>query len=120
MRLLRAGTIAWRAGVRRSKAVVFGGSVRCVKHPTVLKNFLVIGSGWVLNARMIQRLSIPAALLFASTTFVLGAEDRREQVLRDRAEVGADAKWIYNDLDAGFDEAKRTGKPLLVVLRCIP
>lgn len=69
---------------------------------------------------MIQRLYIPVALLFASTTFVFGAEDRREQVLRDRAEVAADAKWIYNNLDAGFIEAKRNGKPLLVVLRCIP
>lgn len=28
--------------------------------------------------------------------------------------------WIYDDLDAGFAEAKRTGKPLLVVLRCVP
>ena len=31
-----------------------------------------------------------------------------------------DARWIYNDVQRGFDEAKRTGKPLLVVLRCIP
>jgi hypothetical protein len=25
--------------------------------------------------------------------------------------------WVYNDLDAGFAEAKRSGKPLLVVFR---
>jgi serine protease Do len=28
--------------------------------------------------------------------------------------------WIYNDLKAGFAEATRTGKPLLVVFRCVP
>src|SRR6185436_1652638 len=31
-----------------------------------------------------------------------------------------DARWIYNDYQRGFAEAKRTGKPLLVVLRCVP
>ncbi len=25
--------------------------------------------------------------------------------------------WIYNDLDAGFAQSKKTGKPLLVVFR---
>jgi hypothetical protein len=28
--------------------------------------------------------------------------------------------WFYEDLDGGFAEAKRTGKPLMVVLRCVP
>ena len=27
------------------------------------------------------------------------------------------ASWIYNDLAAGFKQAKKTGKPLLVVFR---
>ena len=31
-----------------------------------------------------------------------------------------DARWIYNDVDRGFAEAKKSGKPLLVVLRCVP
>src|SRR5688500_12526259 len=31
-----------------------------------------------------------------------------------------DQRWIYNDWQRGFEEAKKTGKPLLVVLRCIP
>lgn len=31
-----------------------------------------------------------------------------------------DDRWIYNDVDAGFAEARRTGKPLLCVLRCVP
>lgn len=45
---------------------------------------------------------------------------REEKVRDDKAKVEADGFWIYNDLDRGFAEAKKTGKPLLVVLRCIP
>ena len=37
-----------------------------------------------------------------------------EQSLND---TEIDASWIYNDLGAGFAEAKKTGKPLLVVFR---
>ena len=28
--------------------------------------------------------------------------------------------WVYNSLPKGFAEAKRTGKPLFVVIRCPP
>src|SRR6185436_20485538 len=34
--------------------------------------------------------------------------------------VEAAGKWIYDDLPRGIDEAKTSGKPLLVVFRCIP
>ncbi|WP_038171361.1 Trx7/PDZ domain-containing (seleno)protein [Verrucomicrobium sp. BvORR106] len=47
-------------------------------------------------------------------------KDREGAVRKDRATWENDDRWIYNDLDRGFVEAKRTGKPLLVVLRCIP
>lgn len=53
-------------------------------------------------------------LLFAQ------GKTREEKVREDRAKVEAEGFWIYNDLPRGFAEAKRTGKPLLVVLRCIP
>ena len=48
------------------------------------------------------------------------ADERREKVLKDRTEVQSLPQWIYNDLAKGFAEARQTGKPLLVVLRCIP
>ncbi len=48
------------------------------------------------------------------------AQTREEKVRADRKKVEAEGYWIYNDLAKGFAEAKRTGKPLLVVLRCIP
>jgi serine protease Do len=47
-------------------------------------------------------------------------KDREGAVRKDKATMENDARWIYNDVQRGFDEAKRTGKPLLVVLRCIP
>jgi hypothetical protein len=46
---------------------------------------------------------------------------RREQAVRgDRQAMSGDARWLYNDLETGFEAAKQTGKPLLVVLRCVP
>jgi hypothetical protein len=59
-------------------------------------------------------------LLTASTVAALAAEDRRERVLKDRAELADSAHWIYNDLAKGFAAASRTGKPLLAVVRCLP
>lgn len=35
-------------------------------------------------------------------------------------DVTLSGTWIYDDLNAGFEEAKRTGKPLFVFLRCVP
>src|SRR6266568_4660425 len=46
--------------------------------------------------------------------------DREGAVRKDRAILENDARWIYNDFQRGFAEARRTGKPLLVVLRCVP
>src|SRR5690606_19866869 len=34
--------------------------------------------------------------------------------------VEADGFWIYNDLPAAFAQARSSGKPILIVLRCIP
>ena len=48
------------------------------------------------------------------------AEDRDTKVRRDRDEVVSTGLWTYNDLAKGIAEAQRTGKPLLVVFRCIP
>ncbi len=48
------------------------------------------------------------------------AEDRNMKVNNDREKVTTDGYWIYNDLDKGFAQAKELGKPMLIVLRCIP
>lgn len=59
-------------------------------------------------------------LLMLSTTSVCLSQTREEKVKRDREHVESSGYWIYNDLQQGFAEAKKTQKPLLVVLRCIP
>lgn len=70
-----------------------------------------------------------AALLLAATSAAAACsradaddkkQDRETKVREDRKSVEAAGKWIYDDLPRGFAEAQRTGKPLLVVLRCIP
>lgn len=47
-------------------------------------------------------------------------KDREGAVRKDRDVMAEDERWIYNDIDKGFAKAKETGKPLLVVLRCVP
>lgn len=64
---------------------------------------------------------ITAALLVGPyLTRPIEAQDRKTRVLQDRESFLAGRRWIYNDLPRGFEEARKTGKPLLVVLRCIP
>ena len=62
---------------------------------------------------------ICSSLLF---TFAAGAAGptRDQMVLTDRDDVLGGGKWIYNDVTKGLAEAKRTGQPLVVVLRCVP
>ncbi|MBC7853612.1 MAG: PDZ domain-containing protein [Pirellulaceae bacterium] len=50
----------------------------------------------------------------------LRAQDRETKVRNDRKNVEEEGRWIYNDLPKGIAEAKKTGKPLLVIFRCIP
>src|SRR5215203_6484785 len=61
--------------------------------------------------------------LLAAGVCVASAEtvkDREGAVRQDRAAMEKDDRWIYNDYERGFAEAKKAGKPLLVVLRCVP
>ncbi|QDV43033.1 Periplasmic pH-dependent serine endoprotease DegQ precursor [Stieleria neptunia] len=58
-------------------------------------------------------------LLFALGT-VLTAQTREEIVRGDKEKVEREGFWIYNDIPGAFEEAKRTGKPIVVVLRCLP
>ena len=67
---------------------------------------------------MIRTLLISAVLSTLTTS--LAAQTREQKVRGDKAKVEAAGFWIYNDLAKGFAEAKETGKPLVVVLRCIP
>lgn len=63
---------------------------------------------------------IAVLLLLCLALIGMAAESRDTKVRNDRTDVLGGGKWIYNDLGKGFAEAKQTGKPLLVVLRCVP
>jgi hypothetical protein len=61
-----------------------------------------------------------AVLALANSTSAETVKDREGAVRQDKATMEKDSRWIYNDWRLGFAEAKRTGKPLLVVMRCVP
>jgi hypothetical protein len=63
-------------------------------------------------------LAAPIALPFTAKSEAV--KDREGAVRGDRAKMENDARWIYNDVERGFAEAAKSGKPLLVVLRCVP
>lgn len=68
-----------------------------------------------LPLSLITVLLIPMASVIAADGL-----SREEKVRADKAKVEADGYWIYNDLDKAYAEANRTGKPIIVALRCIP
>ena len=65
---------------------------------------------------------IPCLLLsvLCHSAAVAQNKTRDEKVRDDRERVTSDGFWIYNDLPKAFAEAKKTGKPILAGLRCIP
>lgn len=71
---------------------------------------------------MMRSIKTILLLLFASISFSTGetVKDREGAVRGDKAAFQSDLRWNYNDVQKGFAEAKRTGKPLLVILRCVP
>ncbi len=79
-------------------------SMRCSRFSMLLASSalltLVLGGAWKMHAEAVK--------------------DREGAVRQDKAAMEQDPRWIYNDVERGFAEAGRTGKPLLVVLRCIP
>ncbi len=48
------------------------------------------------------------------------AQEREIKVRGDKSRIENAGYWIYNDLPRGIGEAKKSGKPLLVVFRCVP
>lgn len=45
---------------------------------------------------------------------------RRDAVLNDKKQLDLDDYWVYDDFEKGRKEAEKTGKPMLVVFRCLP
>ena len=60
-------------------------------------------------------------LIFASLSALQAQNrDRNALVNNDRQRVVDDGYWIYNNIEKGIEEAEKSGKPLLIVFRCIP
>ena len=63
-------------------------------------------------------------LLMMLATISIQAQDvqqkRRDAILNDKKYFDLDEFWVYDDFEKGLQEAEKTGKPLLVVLRCLP
>jgi hypothetical protein len=68
----------------------------------------------------IPQFATVALLAACLSAFAETVKDREGAVRKDRAALEYDPRWIYGDLERGFAEAKASGKPLLVVLRCVP
>lgn len=60
------------------------------------------------------------SLVAVSSASAQEKKTRDQKVRDDREKVTSEGFWIYNDLPRAVDVAKQTGKPILVVLRCIP
>ncbi|MFN0076677.1 MAG: Trx7/PDZ domain-containing (seleno)protein [Prosthecobacter sp.] len=69
--------------------------------------------------RLQQLLSI-SLLALATAVSAATVKDREGAVRDEKAKLENDTRWNWNDIDGGFRLAKTTGKPLLVVLRCVP
>jgi hypothetical protein len=68
-------------------------------------------------ARIVSILAVVCLI----TQGIADEKNRREQSVReDKKNLATDSRWLYNDIQSGFDAAKKLGKPLLVVLRCVP
>ena len=69
---------------------------------------------------MPRRCLLLAVVVLLSVISSVHAQTRLEKVLGDREKFLEEGRWIYQDLPAAMRAAKDEGKPLMVVLRCIP
>jgi hypothetical protein len=67
-----------------------------------------------------MRCLLSLVILFALAANANAQNPREKKVRDDKAKVEADGYWIYNDLPKAWAESKETGKPMIVILRCIP
>lgn len=69
---------------------------------------------------MARTILLTLMVLLVAAGLADAQKNREEKVRGDRKKVEQEGFWIYNDLPAGFAQARKSGKPMLVVLRCVP
>jgi len=69
------------------------------------------------NPRM-RKWAVTSALLLSCGALLVAGDDTalREFLQDDKYADG----WIYEDIDAGYEQATESGKPLLVCFCCVP
>jgi serine protease Do len=64
---------------------------------------------------------IPKCVLLALFTLAAACQAAQPDVLQKTLrDDQVDESWIYNDLAKGMEEARKSKKPLLITLRCVP
>lgn len=58
--------------------------------------------------------------LAAVVSLLLALPQDKDKIREGLKDTELKGTWIYDDLDAGIAEAKKSGKPMMVVLRCVP
>ena len=66
------------------------------------------------------RIRLAAAALLLAVPATVHGQDRDTKVRDDRDAFRTIDAWVYNDLDAAFEQARLSKKPILAVLRCVP
>jgi hypothetical protein len=56
-------------------------------------------------------------IALAALALMSPSQDPKALLKKALKEENLPASWIYDDLDKGFAEAKKSGKPMLVVFR---
>ena len=58
-----------------------------------------------------------AGMVYAFLLAAAGGSQDPGPLQKSLNDLEVKGPWVYNDLPAGFAEAKKTGKPLLIVFR---
>ena len=90
-------------------------SLTIVHSSLFIKRFFIMKLSSFFSLSIILCVMLPAVAKKPNVN-----QTREEKVRADQKKVKAEGYWIYNDIKKGFAEARQTGKPILVVLRCIP
>lgn len=75
---------------------------------------------FLVRPRRLVWLAVFLGICGGSPGFAEAVKDREGAVRGDRALLEKNARWTYNDLEQGYAHARGTGKPVLVVMRCVP
>ena len=87
---------------------------------TSQSRFVQTGSLVALTGATLVSFAIGPASVMGPTS-AMGQETKGKVELRKRLDdLELKGTWYYEDLPAAQEEARRTGKPLFVVLRCPP